>query len=124
MNRTAFERIVQEALADLPEDLRARLQNVEIVIEDRPSRTLLRELEMDPGEETLYGLYQGTPLTERHFDDVVQVPDTIFLYRESLLEDFGDDPEVLREEIRTTVIHEIAHFFGIDDDRLEDLGWE
>jgi predicted Zn-dependent protease with MMP-like domain len=108
-----FEEHVSRALASLPPDLREAMSNVEIVVED--------ENPEDPG---LFGLYLGIPLTERGAESYAGVlPDKIAIYRIPLEEEFGDDAEVLEEEIRITVLHEVAHHFGIDEDRLAELGW-
>jgi predicted Zn-dependent protease with MMP-like domain len=106
-----FEDHVRAALESLPADLRAAMSNVEIVVEDENTE--------DPD---LFGLYLGIPLPERH-DYAGVLPDKIAIYRVPLEEEFGDDPEVLVEEIRITVIHELAHHFGLDEDRLAELGW-
>jgi len=107
-----FAEHVERALASLPPELRQAMSNVEIVIE--------RENREDPD---LFGLYTGIPLTERGSGYAGALPDKIEIYRIPLEEDFGDDPELLEDEIRITVLHEIAHHFGIDDDRLDELGW-
>ena len=88
------------------------MSNVEIVVEDE-----------NPEEPDLYGLYLGIPLTERDEGYAGVLPDKIEIYRIPLEEEFGDDPAVLEDEIRITVVHEIAHHFGIDEDRLSELGW-
>ncbi|HSK15603.1 MAG TPA: metallopeptidase family protein [Gaiellaceae bacterium] len=107
-----FEDHVRAAFESLPADLRAAMANVEIVVEDE-----------NPEDSDLLGLYLGVPLTERGDGYAGALPDKIAIYRLPLEEEFGDDPEVLEEEIRITVVHEIAHHFGIDDDRLAELGW-
>ncbi|CAN5198616.1 metallopeptidase family protein [soil metagenome] len=109
---TSFEEHVERAVDSLPPELRKAMSNVEIVVEDQ-------NLE-DPD---LYGLYLGIPLTERDTGYAGALPDKIAIYRQPLVEEFGDDPEVLEDEIRITVLHEIAHHFGIDEDRLTELGW-
>jgi predicted Zn-dependent protease with MMP-like domain len=106
-----FEEHVEQALASLPADLRQAMSNVEIVVEDE-----------NPEDPDLFGLYFGVPLTERG-DYVGVLPDKIAIYRLPLEEEFGDDPAMLRNEIRITVLHEIAHHFGIDEERLAELGW-
>ena len=88
------------------------MSNIEIVVED--------ENEEDPD---VFGLYLGVPLTERASGYAGALPDKIAIYRFPLEDEFGDDPAVLEEEIRITVIHEIAHHFGIDEERLGELGW-
>jgi predicted Zn-dependent protease with MMP-like domain len=108
-----FEEHVRAALDSLPPELQRAMSNVEIVVED--------ENREDPD---LFGLYLGIPLTERGIDGYDgALPDKIAIYRIPLEEEFGDDPEVLEEEIRITVVHEIAHHFGIDEDRIAELGW-
>ena len=107
-----FEDHVRRAVDSLPPDLRRAMSNVEIVVEEENAE--------DPD---LYGLYLGIPLTERDSGYAGVLPDKIAIYRVPLEEEFGDQPDVLEEEIRITVLHEIAHHFGIDEDRLADLGW-
>jgi predicted Zn-dependent protease with MMP-like domain len=106
-----FEDHVRAALDSLPADLREAMSNVEIVVED--------ENREDPD---LYGLYLGIPLPERQ-DYAGVLPDKIAIYRLPLEDEFGRDHELLVEEIRITVIHELAHHFGLDEDRLAELGW-
>jgi predicted Zn-dependent protease with MMP-like domain len=106
-----FDEHVERVLASLPADLRGAMSNVEIVVEDE-----------NPEDPDLFGLYFGIPLTERG-DYSGVLPDKIAIYRLPLEEEFGDDPSVLEDEIRITVLHEIAHHFGIDEDRLDELGW-
>ena len=116
----AFHRQVREALARIPEAFRPYLENVEIQVEDWAPDDLLDEKGV-PEDEDLYGVYLGTPLTERGHDHQ-GLPDRIVLYRVPLEEDFSD-PEELRREIVVTVLHEVAHHFGLDEARLEELGW-
>jgi predicted Zn-dependent protease with MMP-like domain len=106
----------------LPKRFRDGLRNLEIVVEKRPSAELLRAEGLDPRRDTLYGLYQGIPLPDRSSFDLPILPDKITIFSEPLLEDFPD-PEELREQIRLTVLHEIAHYFGMDEDAIEDLGY-
>jgi predicted Zn-dependent protease with MMP-like domain len=107
-----FEDHVRSALESLPAELRAAMSNVEIVVEEE-----------NPDDPDLYGLYLGVPLVDRGESYAGALPDKIAVYRIPLEEEFGDDPELLEEEIRITVLHEIAHHFGIDEDRLAELGW-
>ncbi|MCX7885768.1 MAG: metallopeptidase family protein [Verrucomicrobiae bacterium] len=116
-----FEKLVEEGLQLIPTEIRRLMENVQIVIRDRPSRTLLKELGLPP-HETIYGLYEGTPLTERG-TDYAALPDRIIIYRRPLTDDF-DDPDELRHEVARTVVHEVAHHFGIGEDRLAELGWD
>lgn len=114
-----FESLVAEALATIPEPFRAALDEVAIVIDDEPSPEQRRAEGLAP-DETLYGLYEGVPRTEWGAD-WAPVPNKITLFRLPLEADFPD-PEKLAEEVRLTVIHELAHHLGIDDDRLRELG--
>ncbi|MCZ2403350.1 metallopeptidase family protein [Paenarthrobacter sp. Z7-10] len=118
MSRAEFEDAVDDAVADIPAELVKAISNVGIVVEER--------YVPEPGEDSdtvLLGLYQGTPLTERgSWWDAGSLPDRITIYRQPILEMCLSREEVTRE-IRVTVVHEIAHHFGIDDDRLHQLGW-
>jgi predicted Zn-dependent protease with MMP-like domain len=106
--RYRFERLVADALDDLPEELAAVLDNVAVVVADRNDE--------DP---ELLGLYDGVPHTER---DGSELPDVVTIYRLALC-DMCDDEDDLAEEVYVTVVHELAHAAGIDDDRLHELGW-
>lgn len=114
-----FERLVERALDGIPPPFRAALEEVAVVIEDDATDEQLDVAGLDP-DEALYGLYEGTPRTEWGADQV-PFPNKISLFRLPLEEDFPD-PDDLAEEVRVTVIHELAHHLGIDDDRLKDLG--
>ena len=114
-----FEDLVQGALAGIPMPFAAALDEVAIVIEDEPTREQLRDNELTPGD-TLYGLYEGVARTEYGADWLV-VPNRISLFRLPLEADFAD-PDDLADEVRLTVIHELAHHLGIDDERLHALG--
>ena len=122
MNHQEIRKEVARILDKLPRRFREQLHNLEIVVEERPSDDLLRAEGLDPRCDTLYGIYEGIPLPERSVLDPPLLPDKITIFAEPLLEDFPD-PQELREEIRLTVIHEIAHYFGMDDDEIEDLGY-
>jgi len=125
MDARRFEQLVAEALDDLPETFQRHLENVEVVIEEWPTAEDLEELGMEPHERgELLGLYLGIPLTERDTHYFGVLPDRIALYRGSILAFTGDDPQAVREEVRHTVIHEVAHFYGISDERLEKMGWD
>ena len=108
---SSFEEHVRAALDSVPPEIARALENVAVVVEDE-----------NPEDPDLFGLYFGIPLTERG-DYAGVLPDKIAIYRLPLEGEFGGDPAVLQEEIRITVLHEIAHHFGIDEDRLEELGW-
>jgi predicted Zn-dependent protease with MMP-like domain len=118
MDRREFERIVEEALGGLPEPFASRLDNIAIVVESEPDPEELDDAGL-PEDEELFGLYVGVPLTDR-FDYHMVLPDRILIFQGPHERHFT--PEELPAEIRKTVIHEIAHFFGIDDDRLEAMG--
>jgi predicted Zn-dependent protease with MMP-like domain len=111
-----FYELVERALEELPPELSALLENVAIVVDDWPdySTPLV-------SDDTLYGLYEGVPLTQRGAGYHGVLPDKITIFRGPLERDFPR--EELEEQIRITVVHEIAHHFGIDEDRLEELGW-
>jgi predicted Zn-dependent protease with MMP-like domain len=114
-----FERLVDRAIAGIPDPFREALAEVAIVIEDEPTPEQRRENDLDE-EDELYGLYEGVPRTE-YGADWSAAPNRITLFRLVLEEDFAD-PRELADEVRRTVIHELAHHLGIDDDRLDELG--
>ena len=116
MDREQFEAAVDEVIWDLPEWVRSALKNIEILVTDEPTPA------MDADGGGLLGLYTGIPLTERGANDGGYLPDVIHVFRLPHLA-LGLPPDELREEIRITVMHEIAHYFGIDDDHLEASGW-
>lgn len=115
----AFERLVEDALDGLPEHVRVLLENVAIVIEEEPNPEQRRTSGLAPGE-MLYGLYEGTPAVE-YGADWVAFPNKISLFRRPLEDDFRR-PADLAEQVRRTVVHELAHHAGIDDERLERYG--
>ncbi|MGZ8430550.1 MAG: metallopeptidase family protein [Candidatus Deferrimicrobiaceae bacterium] len=120
--RTSFEKVLRQAIDDLPGMFREALRNVAIVVEERPPDWLLEELDIPPGE-TLYGFYHGIPLPERSVLDSGNLPDKISIYRGPLEEDFRDRGELVRQ-IRMTLLHEIGHYFGMDEEDLDRLGYE
>jgi predicted Zn-dependent protease with MMP-like domain len=122
VNHDQIRKVVAQVLDRLPRHFREQLRNVEFVVERRPSAELLRSEGLDPRMDTLYGLYQGVPLPDRSSLDPPLLPDKISIFAEPLLRDFAD-PEELRDEIRLTVLHEIAHYFGMDEEEVEDLGY-
>jgi predicted Zn-dependent protease with MMP-like domain len=111
MTRARFEELVSDALDEVPPELTRLMDNVVVLVEDR-----------NPEEPSLLGLYEGIALTERGWDYGGQLPDRIFVYRRALLDICDSEPQVV-DEVAITVVHEIAHHFGIDDDRLHQLGW-
>jgi predicted Zn-dependent protease with MMP-like domain len=121
MERAEFEQLVAEALDGIPAEFAHYLENVSVMIEEEPSPALLRELGLDPRRDALYGLYQGTPLPARPHD-FAGLPDRITVFSGPLLRDCTSRAE-LRRQIRATVVHEIAHFFGLDERRIRRLGF-
>ncbi len=117
-----FEEIVAEEMDALPEEIRRHLHNVAVVVEDEPDRETLLDLGLDPEEDSLYGFYDGTPISERGDSFGFALPDRIVIYYRPLTEDFGDEYH-LRREIRKTVVHEVGHFFGLSDREIERMGY-
>ena len=116
MGRREFERVVDDVLASLPEWITEQIDNLTVRVADWPNRT------QDTDGDGLLGLYEGISLAERGIDYFGAVPDIIWVFRGPHLE-MGLSRTELRAEIRTTVLHELAHHLGIDDDRLHELGW-
>jgi predicted Zn-dependent protease with MMP-like domain len=121
MEPKAFENLVTEAIRELPAEFRDKLENVAIIVEDYPSEELMTQLNLS-ADETLFGLYEGIPLTERGFFEQPLHPDRILIFQRAI-EDECDSPEEIKEELKTTLVHEVAHFFGMDDDYLKEIGY-
>jgi predicted Zn-dependent protease with MMP-like domain len=119
--RKRFEQLVADALRTIPVELRRALDNIAVTVDDEPTAAQLAELEMAP-DDLLFGLYQGTPLPDRSPLQPYALPDVITIFQRPL-EEACDSEEEIIEEIRLTVIHEIAHYFGIDEDRLAEMGY-
>jgi predicted Zn-dependent protease with MMP-like domain len=119
MKRKAFEQLVQDALATIPPNFREAMSNLAIVVEDEPSPDLLEEMEIEP-PDTLFGLYQGVPLTERRWDHGNALPDRILLFQGPIERD-SDDEDDLVVGIGETLIHEIGHYFGLSEEEIEDI---
>ncbi len=118
MELATFEELVGDALDSLPEDIVEKMANVDVVVEQEPPPEAIAGL---PRGHTLFGLYHGIPLTGRgHYDGVL--PDKISIYK-GPIERHYRRPEAIRDQVRRTVLHEIAHHFGIDEERLHELGW-
>jgi predicted Zn-dependent protease with MMP-like domain len=117
---TSFEELVAEALDSLPPDIQEKLQNVEVVVEWRPSPTQLRRLGLG-SRHTLFGLYEGVPLTGRTSGYGLVLPDKITIFRQPI-EAYCRSDDQVRQKVRHTVLHELAHHFGISDERLRELG--
>jgi predicted Zn-dependent protease with MMP-like domain len=121
LNQKDFDRAVRRAIDRIPDEIREHLENVVITVRKRPSRQMLDEVGMTPDDPPL-GLYQGASLMERSVFAPPLYPDTIFIFQDPL-EQMCDTLEELEQEIEITVVHEIAHFLGIGEDRLAELGY-
>lgn len=119
MRRKQFERFVADALASIPRGFRDAMQNIAIVVEDEPSQELLDDMEIEP-PDTLLGLYQGTPLTERHWDYGNALPDRVLIFQ-GPHERSAEDEDDLITAIGETLIHEIGHYFGMSEEQIEEI---
>ena len=119
MQRGQFEKYVAEALASVPQRFRKAMQNIAIVVEDEPSRELLEEMDIEP-PDTLLGLYQGTPLTERHWGYGNTLPDRVLIFQ-GPHERSAEDEDDLIVAIAETLIHEIGHYFGLSEEEIEEI---
>jgi predicted Zn-dependent protease with MMP-like domain len=120
MNRRAFERLVNEAIAELPGALLEKLENVDVVVEEWPDRETLRLASAD-SRETVLGFYRGVPQTDRTHHYVLVLPDKISIYQRPIELRCRSDADI-RKLVRRVVRHELAHHFGIGDDRLREIG--
>jgi predicted Zn-dependent protease with MMP-like domain len=118
MDRSSFEKLVQNSLRRLPRRFKKKIENVSVEVEDRPSAELLRDMGITSG--TLFGLYQGVPLTERGWNYGNMLPDRIVIYQNPI-ESAASSPEEIEEIVLETVIHEIGHYFGIGDEELRNI---
>jgi predicted Zn-dependent protease with MMP-like domain len=119
MTRVKFERLVAEAVALIPARFRREMKNLALVVEGEPSPELLEEMEIEP-PDSLYGLYQGTPLPERGWGFGNALPDRVTLFQKPIEEDCVDDDEV-RAVIGETLIHEVGHYFGLSEEEIEEI---
>ena len=119
MTRQRFASLVEEALRDIPQRFRDAMRNVAVVVEDEPSPELLAEMEMEP-DDTLFGLYHGTPLTQRDSGYGNTLPDRIAIYQ-GPIEDACETDEDIRECVAETVIHEFGHYFGLSEEEIEEI---
>jgi predicted Zn-dependent protease with MMP-like domain len=119
VDRTTFERLVADALAEIPPRFREAMQNIAIMVEDEPSRALLREMDVTDGD-TLFGLYQGVPLTERAWSHGNALPDRILLFQGPHEREARDTDELVAS-IAETLIHEIGHYFGLSEEEIEEI---
>jgi len=119
MTRAEFERLVVEAVMLIPKRFRREMKNLALVVEEEPSAELLEEMEIEP-PDSLYGLYQGTPLPERAWDHGNTLPDHITLFQRPIEEECEDEDEV-RAVIGETLIHEVGHYFGLSEEQIEEI---
>lgn len=119
MTREHFRRLVTEAITLIPKRFRREMKNIALVVEDEPAADLLEEMEIEP-PDSLYGLYQGTPLPERTWDYGNTLPDRITLYQHPIVEDCEDEDEI-RAVIGETLIHEVGHYFGLSEEEIEEI---
>jgi predicted Zn-dependent protease with MMP-like domain len=120
MNSEKFESLVARAVESLPDEFRDRLENVDVIVADRPTREQLSSLE-DSRNQTLLGLYEGVPLTRRSHGYGMVMPDKITIFQRPIESICRSDNQII-DEVRRVVLHEIAHHFGINDARLKELG--
>jgi len=119
MTREKFEQLVADAITIIPKRFRREMKNIAIIVEDEPSAELLEEMEIDP-PDSLYGLYQGTPLPERTAGWGNTLPDCVTLFQKPIEEDCDDDDDV-RMVIGETLIHEVGHYFGLSEEEIEEI---
>ena len=119
MTRERFTRLVEEALREIPQRFRDAMRNVAVVVEDEPPLHVLEEMEIGP-DDTLFGLYQGTPLPERGWGYGNALPDRISIYQFPI-EDECEDDEEIRDCVAETVIHEFGHYFGMSEEEIEEI---
>ena len=119
MTRRDFEQLVEEALLTIPRRFRKEIRNVAVIVEDEPAPDVLDDLGIEP-PDTLFGLYQGTPLTERSWSHGTTLPDRIVIYQRPIEEECEDEDEIVAT-IGETVIHEFGHYFGLSEDEIEEI---
>ena len=119
MTRDQFRRLVNEAVTLIPKRFRREMKNIALVVEYEPDAELLEEMEIEP-PDSLYGLYQGTPLTERTWGYGNTLPDRITIYQRPIEEDCEDEDE-MRAVIGETLIHEVGHYFGLSEEEIEEI---
>ena len=120
MTRDTFQQLVDEALASIPEDFRAAVQNMAIVVEDEPTPAQLQEVGIESSDSTLFGLYEGTPLTEREWARGNVLPDKITLFQGPIEADSETEDDVV-VAIGETLIHEIGHYFGLSEEEIAEI---
>ena len=123
MARAKFDGLLEEVLAELPERIHELLEEMPLVVDDEPSLELFRELGLDPASNDLCGLYTGRPLTQRSVEHSGVLPDRVQIFRGPIVRLAREEGVELKQEIRVTVLHEIGHHFGLDEDQLRALGY-
>lgn len=118
MTREHFRELVEEAIDSIPERFARHVRNVGFIVEDEPSEELLREQDVEEGG-TLFGLYDGTPLTERHWDHGNQLPDRILLFRLPIEDEGGGEEDAVFKVVGETLIHELGHYFGMTEEEID-----
>ena len=118
MTREYFRQLVEEAIDTIPKKFAREVRNLAIVIEDEPSEELLEEMDMDPDQDILLGLYHGTPLNERGWGYGNQLPDRITLFQQSIEDDCEGDEDEIVIAIGETLIHELGHYFGMSEEEI------
>lgn len=126
--RQRFDALLEEVIEGLPDALREKLHEVPLIVDDRPSAAVLREMGLPP-DELLCGLHTGIPLTERSVEHSGHMPEEIRIFREGIVDlaggwDQEDADDIVFDEIWVTVLHEMGHHFGLDEDDLRGLGYE
>ncbi|MCX5659060.1 MAG: metallopeptidase family protein [Planctomycetota bacterium] len=123
LQRRRFDSLLQSILDELPDQLHDLLEEVPLIIEDEPSERLLRDMKINPGETDLCGLHWGVALTQRSVEAPTGMPDRMMLFRGPIMRTAGRRRDELEEQIRITLLHEIGHHFGLDEDDLAELGY-
>jgi predicted Zn-dependent protease with MMP-like domain len=119
VTREQFEQLVAEAITLIPKRFRREMQNIAVVVEDEPREELLKEMEIEP-PDSLYGLYQGTPLPERTWGYGNTLPDRVTIFQRPIEEDCEDEDDI-RAVIGETLIHEVGHYFGLSEEEIEEI---
>ena len=119
MDRQAFEKLVADAIRLIPARFRREMENLALVVEDEPEPALLEEMGIEP-PDSLYGLYQGVPLPERHWAEGNRLPDRITIFQRPIEQD-AEDEEDARDMIAETLIHEVGHYSGLSEEEIEDI---
>ncbi len=122
-DREHFDQLLEAILDSLPAHLLERLEEVPVIVDDEPTLEQLEDLHLDPNATELCGLHWGVPLTNRSVEDPSRLPDTIHIFRGPIMRLCADEESDLQQQIRITLLHELGHHFGLDEDDLEALGY-